>query len=86
MEDFERPPNPARGEVRSTLADDLLHGAGQIADFVYGDPKQRRRVYYLVEKSHIPHFRLGAILCARKSRLIQWIEEQEARSTDGAGK
>ncbi len=80
MEESERQSNPARGEVCSTLADDLLHGAGQIASFLFGDPKERRKVYYLAEKSRFPHFRLGAILCARKSRLIQWIEEQESDS------
>jgi hypothetical protein len=34
------------------LADDLLPGAGAIADYVYGhdDPENRRKVYYQYEK------------------------------------
>ena len=59
---------------------DLLYGAAQIAQFLFGDAKQRRKVYYLVESSRLPVFRLGSI-CARKSTLIAWIAEQERCET-----
>jgi hypothetical protein len=59
------------------LASDILHGAGQIAHFLYGDDKHRRRVYRLVEAGKLPHFRLGATICSRRSVLSGWISEQE---------
>jgi hypothetical protein len=67
----ERPLAPVR------LADDLLEGAAAIADFLFGDPKLRRRVYWLAEKQSLPVFRLGVTLCARPSTLRQWVAEQE---------
>jgi hypothetical protein len=66
------------GEDHNTpLADDILEGADRIALFLFGDPKQRRRVYWLAEKQSLPVFRLGQSLCARKSTLRQFIERQE---------
>lgn len=62
------------------LADDILRGADQIAAFVYGDPRKRRKVYHLAERGHIPTFRLGATICARPSVLLRWVAEQEAAS------
>ncbi|OJX78548.1 hypothetical protein [Magnetospirillum sp. 64-120] len=59
------------------LSTDLIEGADQIAIFMYGDAKKRRRVYHLAETSSLPVFRLGNILCARKSTLLAWIAEQE---------
>ena len=70
---------PKTGEV-CTLADDLLRGADKIAEFLFGDPGQRRKVYHLRECSRLPVFKLGAVLCARKSVLLAWIAEQEARA------
>src|SRR4051812_42715986 len=37
----------------------------------------------LVENSHLPIFRYGFVLCARKSVLMTWIEEQERRAVEG---
>lgn len=63
------------------LADDLLRGAADIASFVFGDPRQRRAVYHLaveVKPEHrMPVFRLGNVICARRSTLLRWIGEQE---------
>lgn len=73
-------PGPKTGEVRP-LADDILRGADKIAEFMFGDPGERRKIYHLAEKSRLPVFRLGAVLCARKSVLLAWIAEQEARAT-----
>jgi hypothetical protein len=61
------------------LAHDLLRGADQIADFLFGDTTQRRQVYYLAETSRLPVFRLGTKLCARRSVLMAWIASQEKR-------
>jgi hypothetical protein len=63
----------------ANLADDILRGADKIALFLYGDPRQRRKVYYLAETSRLPVFRLGSRLCARRSVLIAWIASQEKR-------
>jgi hypothetical protein len=67
------------------LGDDLLHGAAEIAQFLFGDPKQRRRVYYLIESCRLPVFRLGGI-CARKSTLVAWIAEQERDAVSEAAR
>jgi hypothetical protein len=64
-----------------SLAGDILHGADEIAVFLYGDAKLRRKVYNLIESGSLPHFRLGAGLCARKSVLLQWIAKQEDGGT-----
>ena len=62
------------------LGDDLLRGAEAIAAFLFGDPRERRKVYYLTGESRaqLPHFRLGTTICARKSTLLRWIEAAEA--------
>lgn len=64
-----------------TIADDLLRGADAIATFVFGSPKHRRKVYYYASdaRTRMPVFRIGATICARKSTLLEWIAEQEAR-------
>ncbi len=59
------------------LAGDLLRGADEIAHFIFGDRGSRRKVYYLAECTRLPVFRLGAVLCARRSVLLRWIEGQE---------
>lgn len=58
----------------------VRRGAEQIADFLFGDARQRRRVYHLCEAGKLPHFKLGAVICARESTLLTWIEEQERQS------
>ncbi len=69
----------ANRELRALLSEDLLRGAEQIAMFMFGDPKMRRQVYHLAQAGQLPVFKLGAILCARRSTLLAWIEAQEAR-------
>lgn len=71
---------PTTGEVRP-LAEDILRGADKIAEFMFGDAGERRKIYHLAEKSRLPVFRLGSVLCARKSVLMAWIADQEARAT-----
>ena len=70
---------PATTDACPTLADDLLHGAEAIAIFVFGSVSHRRKVYYYASdaKVRMPVFRFGNVICARKSKLIAWIEAQE---------
>jgi len=62
----------------SSLSFDLLQGADQIGAFLGAS---RRQVYHLVNSGHLPVFRMGTKLCARKSRLLSWIEDQENDSS-----
>lgn len=70
---------PATGEACPALADDLLRGADAIAIFVFGDVKHRRKVYYLTGEAPkgMPHFKMGSVICARKSTILNWIAQQE---------
>jgi hypothetical protein len=64
------------------LSKDLLEGADAIAEFMFGDRKERRKVYHLAggaKGNPLPVFRLGSVICARKSTLLQWISEQEGQ-------
>lgn len=61
----------------TTLSSDILYGAVGIAKYLYGHAKHRRKVYNLIETEKLPHFRLGAMICARRSILMQWITKQE---------
>jgi hypothetical protein len=62
-----------------SLADDLLRGAEKIAEFIYGssDEPNRRRVYHAADKHGLPTFKLGGVICARKSTILKWIEARE---------
>lgn len=70
---------PATAEPCS-IADDLLEGADEISAFIFGDRSKRRKIYHLAQSSNLPVFRLGAVLCARKSRITEWIEDQEKQA------
>jgi len=63
------------------IGDDLLRGADEIAKFMFGDVKHRRKVYYLTgdAKKGLPYFKIGSLICARKSTLLNWVSEQEGR-------
>lgn len=67
------------------VAGDLLHGAEEIAVFLFGDGKHRRRVYNLVDGNELPVFRIGANICARKSVLMDWIARQERGNSSAGG-
>jgi hypothetical protein len=60
-----------------TVGDDLLEGAEAIGAFLFGPGAKARRAFYLIEKSMIPHFRIGKRIMARKSTLLRWLAEQE---------
>jgi hypothetical protein len=78
MTDLQTRAGPATAEL--CLADDLLRGAEDIAEFIFGDKRQRRKVYHLAETSNFPLFRLGGMLCGRKSRILKHIEQQESKT------
>jgi hypothetical protein len=65
------------------LASDILHGAGAISEFLYGDASKRRRIYHLAETKQIRVFHLGQTICARRSTLRADIEAQEGRALAG---
>lgn len=67
--------------AEDSLGDALLEGADEIALFMYGDRRKRRKIYYQRRLGRIPIFAMGAKLCARKSTLRAWIEEQEKRGS-----
>jgi hypothetical protein len=64
---------------QADFAQDLLRGAEEIAQFLFGDQKLRRQVYHLAATSTLPTFKLGSMICARKSVVLKWIEDQEGR-------
>jgi hypothetical protein len=66
-------------EDNNDLSRDLLRGADEIAQFLFGAENRRRKVYHLVATSKLPVFKLGSMICARKSILLKWIEDQEGR-------
>jgi hypothetical protein len=66
-------------ETRAELSEDLLRGAYAIAEYIYGDKKYRRKVFHLASTSKLPVFKLGSMICARRSVLLKWIEDQEER-------
>ncbi|MCP3439809.1 DNA-binding protein [Bradyrhizobium sp. CCGUVB14] len=68
--------------AHTPVASDILRGANEIAEFIYGRRSARRAVYHLVEKNRIPHFRIGTSICARKSVLLAWIAAQEATALE----
>jgi hypothetical protein len=67
------------------LGDDLLRGARPIAKFVYGADTNcnMHQVYRLAEKGVLPVFRLGKTLCARRSTLRAFVEDQERLAVRG---
>ncbi len=62
-----------------TLAADILRGARAIGEYT-GLPT--RQVFYLVEKNELPVFRLGKIICARKSELRRELSADGGRDTE----
>ena len=59
---------------------DLLRGADQIADFMFGTPEERRQVYHLADHHGLPVIKTGKKLLARKQSLLEWVEEREKES------
>ena len=68
----------------TTLADDLLRGASDIALELFGDAGQRARVYYLASRKSLPDFYVGNAMYARRTTLRAWIEQRERESVEAA--
>ncbi|WDA11784.1 hypothetical protein [Paracoccus marcusii] len=79
---FESPNGTAKAQPEISLGEDLLRGADEIAKFMFGDVCHRRKIYYLTGEATkgLPHFKIGSLICARKSTILNWISEQESRS------
>jgi hypothetical protein len=58
----------------------IILGAAAIAAYIFGDPRHRRKVYYLAEYTRFPVWRLGSKLCLRPATYETWIAEQESRA------
>lgn len=59
----------------------ILRGAKEIAEYLEVDPDV---IYRLVKSGGaLPYYRLGKMICARKSDLHAWIEEQVSRNAIG---
>jgi hypothetical protein len=56
---------------------DLLYGAAAISRFVFGNEEDRRKVYCLANSGSIPTFKMGAVLCSRRSSIAAAIAEKE---------
>ncbi len=54
---------------------DLLSGARAIGQFL---GMTERRARYLAETGSMPTFKIGGLLCARRSTLVAWLEQAEA--------
>lgn len=66
------------------FSSDLLRGAREIAVFLFGDEKYARRIFHLHATGKLPVFRMGtAGICARKSTLLRFFEEQEQQNKSG---
>jgi len=77
-------PAPIGHNGGPSLSKDILVGGHAIAEFIFGDQKYHKRLYHLSSSKipierRIPTFRLGDVLCARKSTILKWIAEQEKR-------
>ena len=59
------------------MAGDLLYGADEIAEYLFGSKAARRRVYTLDVAGAIPTFRLAGKLCGRKSAIADTIVARE---------
>ncbi|WP_454917295.1 excisionase family DNA-binding protein [Xanthobacter sediminis] len=59
---------------------DVLFGASAIAEHL---ATTRQRVYRLAAQGRIPFFRVGNMVCARRSALAEWMLAQERRNTRG---
>lgn len=62
---------------------DILTGHKAIARFLGLTPRQ---IAWHDEQGNIPTFKIGRTVCARKSTLLRWIDEQEQARRDAKKK
>lgn len=70
------PKKPSPGVSRDDCPE-LLCGASEIAEFIFGDRQARRKVYHFYEQHDLPGFKVGNGLYARRSTILKWIEDKE---------
>ncbi len=58
---------------------DLLKGADQISDFMFGTKEERRQIYHLADHHDLPVIKAGKTLYARKEALRTWAKRRERR-------
>ncbi len=63
-----------REVISSDDRSDLLHSCAAIAEYLNIRERQARHYH---QKGHLPTFKIGRSICARKSTLLRWMEEQE---------
>lgn len=73
--------NPAANDNIPTLADDTIRTAAKISVHMFGDASRRRSIYNLAASSRLPFFKIGSVLCIRRSALDRFIAAQEDRRT-----
>lgn len=66
------------GASRDENGLDLLYGAAAISRYMFGTEEKRRKVYGLAASGVIPTFKIGAILCSRRSRIATAVALQES--------
>lgn len=69
------PSNPEK------FSDDLLIGAAAIAEFLFGTPEARRKVYHLASTSQAPIRKLGSRLVALRSELTDYLKRPRKPKT-----
>ena len=69
--------------VPDSLADDLLEGATEIAEFIFGPGTHAGRAHTALagKCNPLPHFQIGGRLYTRKSVIVRWIGDQEMRKS-----
>ncbi len=58
---------------------DLLYGVPAIADFLGVKVRQAR---HQCAKGRVPTFKVGQIVCSRRSTLWRWLDEQEVNGDE----
>lgn len=63
--------------------DDLLYGVPAIAEAFRW---RARQVYHLKDKHGLPTFKMGKIVCAKRSAIRAWIDGAAERAAANGGK
>ncbi len=67
------PSTPPDDDAGQSAPADLLYGVPAIAAFLGFREHQARHV---IAEGRIPTFRMGSIICSRRSTLNAWLDEQ----------
>lgn len=63
-------------ENGQTPAGDLLYGVPAIGEFLGIKTRQAR---HLCEIGRVPNFKVGKMVCSRRTMLSAWLDEQEGK-------